>query len=326
MITHKETPAFIPTGIDVTQLFSPLNAATRDATLPWAAGPADASPKAIGTNAIRPKPNVEISDTELRARIGFAHHASAHFTIAFDKDRFTDKEILTLTSLLETSYSSIFYLTHEAFTDRLQVFVIDRQATGLLGRAVHSHFNVQDRALYLARSNGHSIRSNVLALLVHAMRINRYAKHYASTQGWAMMEDAFSVMLQQRIASDEDNFPFFAVEPDVIAQHVIATRTSLKPLSDVGRETTGGPSIEHIILGGAFFTFLADTYSDDRVVEFSKCTDDITDETYQIFFGATLQELETRWRDHIPASLMTLTSEERACAIQHWEKCFDLAN
>jgi hypothetical protein len=76
----------------------------------------------------------------------------------------------------------------------------------------------------------------------------------------------------------------------------------------------------------AFFTFLADTYSDDRIVEFSKCTDPITDETYQSFFGATLADLESRWKAHIPASLMTLTLEERTKAVNHWENCFDLAD
>ena len=271
---------------------------------------------------ITPKPQIPISDTELRARVQWAHRTSSHFVISFDRTLFADVEVGNVVTTLEESYNLIYGLTHESFADRYQVCLLDQRAVGLLGRAVQSHLSVDERAIYLVRRPSSPIHTELVALLTHAMRLPRYVRHYSVTPGWSMLEDAFSIFLHCRLTFRNDIFPFFGVEPDIIAHHIFSQEDSLSLATCWSCETRSSNLLRYAV-AGAFFLHLGDTFSDDRVVEFSKCDSQIESDTFKGFFGQSLEELEAKWVEHLPTSLVTLTSEERDQALSHWQQLFE---
>jgi hypothetical protein len=274
------------------------------------------------TRVITPKPQVAITDAELRVRLQWGHRTSSHFVVSYDRILFGEKEVEVLISDLESSYSSIFSLTHESFTDRFQIFAVDQRAVGLLGRVVHSHMNLEERSIYLVRTAKESLHSELIALLSHAMRLPRFIKHYGLTPGWAMLEDAFSVFLNSRLNPGAEVFPYYGVEPDLIAYHLYAHQLT-RALADIWTGTAFGTASERYAAAGALFLYLGDTYSDDQVVTFSKCDEAITSDSFRNFFGRSLEAIEEQWVDHLPSALVQFTMQEQQAAIAQWERSFE---
>jgi len=275
--------------------------------------------ESVQTRVLSPKPTLAISDIEIRARVQWGHVFSPHFALYYDKLMFGENEIQTTIAALEEGYSAIFSLTHEAFADRFNVFLLDQRASELLGRTLRSHINIEQRAIYLVRTPTRSVYTELIRWLSHAMRITRYQRHYGKTPGWAMLEDAFAVFLNARLTTYTEAFPFFGAESDVIAHHVHKT-TQVGSLKDIWLSPQFAGVLERYVLAGALFLYLGDTYSDDRVVAFSKCDGEITNDTFRIFFRKPLDELETEWINHLPTTQLSLTEEDRQFVIEQWEK------
>jgi hypothetical protein len=270
---------------------------------------------------ITTKPQVALSDLELRARVQWAHRASNHFQLAYDRTAFSETRAAMLNESLEIAYTLIFHFTHEAFPDRFQVYAVDQRATSLLGRSVSPHFNLEERGIYLVESGARTVHSELAGLLAHAMRVVRYGRHYHSTPGWAALEEGFSAFLSERLSTQPELFPFYGAEPDVIAYHLY--RKHAMSLSDIWGAPADGLGVRERVLAGAFMLYLGDTFSDDRVVTFSKSDDAITDETFRTFFGRSLADLEAVWLQHLPLSLVALTEEEQGAMIQHWDRAIE---
>jgi hypothetical protein len=270
---------------------------------------------------ITTKPQVPISDQELRARIQWSHKTSPHFNLSYDRIAFSEPRAAKLVEELEIAYSLIFHFTHESFVDRFPVYAVDQRATALLGRSARSHLNLEEQAIYLVETSSERIHAEVVEQLTHAMRIVRYTKHYDHTYGWAALEEAFSIFLSHRLSMMPEVFPFFGAEADVIAYHLY--RKQGQHLLDIWSASARTHSIDQLVLAGAFVLYLGDTFSDDRVVTFSLCDDPITSDSFKTFFGAPLETLETRWMEHLPVSLLALTHEEQDAMIQRWESAIE---
>jgi hypothetical protein len=277
---------------------------------------ADRPPRVITT-----KPQLPIGDQELRARIQLSHKASSHFQLAYDRDAFADKQAANLLETLEITYSLIFHFTHESFTDRFQVYALDQRAISLLGRSVKPHFNLQERAIYLVESSSQHLHSELIKLLTHAMRIVRYARHYDQTPGWAILEEGFSIFLSERLSMQPDVFPFYGVGTDIIAHHLYHTYG--EKLQDIWNLPPHNVAIDKLVLVGAFMLYLGDTFSDDRVVSFSKSDYAITNDTFRSFFGRSLDDLEAAWLQHLPTALISLTEVEQEATIQRWDRAIE---
>ena len=271
---------------------------------------------------ITPRPQLEIADTELRARVQLSHKTSSHFALAYDRVFFTDEQVAQVLSMLESSYSSVFALTHESFPDRFQVYAIDQRSKGLLGRVVRSHFNPRERAIYLSRTSTQPLHVDLIEQVAHAMRFVRYGKHYASTPGWSLLEDAIGVFLNARLTSHREVFPFYGIESDVIAFHLYDKKL-VRPLHEVWKSLDHATTLERSVQAGAFFLYLGDTFSDDRVMEFSKIDCEVTNDTFRDFFGRTLVQLEQQWIRSLPHSLIPLTHDEQVQAVQHWMRSIE---
>ncbi len=273
------------------------------------------------TRVITQKPQLALSNQELRARVQWGHRASGHFHLAYDRTSFNESRAAMLIESLEIAYTLIFHFTHESFTDRFQVYAVDQRATSLLGRHVSPHFNLEERAFYLVESGSRNIHSELAGLLTHAMRLPRYARHYYATPGWAALEEGFGLFLSERLSTQPDLFPFFGAEPDIIAHHIYHHHDLHLPA--IWSATPDALKVQERILAGAFMLYLGDTFSDDRVVTFSKSNDAITDETFLTFFGHSLAELESIWVQHLPLSLVALTEDEQQSLIQHWDRAIE---
>lgn len=282
------------------------------------AGGTLASPVASHGRVIKPRPQLPLDDHELRARIQWVHRSSNHFHLSYDRTSFNEHRAAMLNESLEIAYSLIFHFTHESFTDRFQVYAIDERSSGVLGRAVWPHFNLEERAIYLVESSSRPLQSELAGLLAHAMRIHRYSKHYWGTPGWAALEEGFSIFLSERLSIQPDIFPFFDAEPDLVAHHLhsrIGTH-----LTEIWNESPQNLILEHRILTGAFILYLGDTFGDDQVVTFSKSDDPITSDTFRSFFGSSLSDLEAGWFQYFPVALLALTESEREAMLQHWSR------
>ncbi len=273
------------------------------------------------TRVITPKPQLALNDQELRARVQWAHRASPHFQLAYDRAAFDESRAAMLNESLEIAHTLIFHFTHESFVDRFQVYVVDQRATGLLGRSVSPHFNLEERAIYLVESGVRTVHSELAGLLTHAMRVARYARHYHSTPGWAALEEGFSLFLSERLSTQPDLFPFYGAEPDVVAHHLY--RKHEMHLARIWNAEAGTMQVRERVLVGAFMLYLGDTFSDDRVVTFSKSDDAITDETFRTFFDASLIDLQTAWLQHLPLTLVSLTEDEQSTMLQHWDRAIE---
>ena len=279
---------------------------------------------------ITTKPQLAISDQELRARVQWSHKTSPHFALSYDRVAYAEPQVHTLMDTLEEAYSLIFHFTHESFTGRFQVYAVDQRATALLGRAVRPHFNLEERAIYLAQTSSHHAHAELVQYLTHAMRIARYTRHYGHTPGWAVLEDGFSVFLNDRLSILPYVFPFYGADVDLIAHHLqnkhhecLAAIWNPDAVRRGGVDRADSLPVHQLILAGAFFLYLGDTFSDDQVVTFSKSDYAITNETFRDFFHATLEELEQAWLRHLPASLITLTHEEQEEMILRWDRAIE---
>jgi len=273
------------------------------------------------SRVITTKPQVPISDHELRARLQLSHKASSHFQLAYDRVAFADKQAANLLETLEITYSLIFHFTHESFTDRFQVYALDQRAVSLLGRSVRPHFNLEERAIYLVESSSQHVHSELIKLLTHAMRIVRYARHYDQTPGWAMLEEGFSIFLSERLSMQPDVFPFYGAGTDVIAHHLYHSHR--QKLEEVWNLHPHSLDVDKLVLVGAFMLYLGDTFSDDRVVTFSKSDYAITNDTFHSFFGGSLDDLEASWIQHLPTALISLTEVEQEATILRWDRAIE---
>ncbi|GEM_PF-2208396 len=272
------------------------------------------------------KPQLPITDHELRARIQWERRTSPHFDVSYDRTAFAVPAVQHLIESMEAAYSRIFHFTHESFPDRLQVYAMDQRASSLLGRSIQSHFNSEERAVYLAETGSQPIYAELVELLTHAMRTVRYARHYDRTPGWAVLEEAFSIFLSERLATHDTTFPFYGAEADVIAHYLYKEHANADGSSFLLRvwETAAHTlTTDQIVLAGAFMLYLGDTFSDDRVIHFSKSNDPIGNETFRTFFGSSLVDLEAAWLQHLPISLLTLTESEQEASIQHWDRAIE---
>jgi hypothetical protein len=302
----------------------PMEAAAGGPLLGSSSSRENAPPPMLGVRpprVITTKPQVPISDQELRARVQWAHKTSPHFQLSYDRIAFSEPRATMLIEELEIAYNLIFHFTHESFTDRFPVYAIDQRATTLLGRSVHSHLNLEEHAIYLVENSHERIYAEVVGQLTHAMRIARYKRHYDHTSGWAALEEAFSIFLSERLSMMPEVFPFFGGQADVIAYHLY--RKQGQRLQDIWVAPARSHTIDQLVLAGAFVLYLGDTFSDDRIVTFSLCDDPITSDTFKTFFGSSLDSLEAAWVDHLPTSLLALTHEEKEGMVQHWESSIE---
>lgn len=270
---------------------------------------------------ITTRPQVPIEDQELRARIQWGHRTSSHFDLAYDRVRFTEPQVTALTGALEEAYNLVFHFTHESFTDRYSVFAIDERAISLLGRVVRPHFNANEQAFYLVECSRHHAAEEIARLVTHAMRSARYTRHYGTTPGWAALEEGFGIFLAERFSLASELFPFYGAEPDVIASHLTQEHTGSIARLWSGEASELSPC--DMAMLGAFFLFLGDTFSDDRIVQFSKSEDPITSETFRAFFRESLEELDYAWHQRLPLSLLSLTQEEKETMIARWKQAIE---
>lgn len=289
-------------------------------TASTAAGGVVLNPLPRAQRVITTRPQVPISDQELRARVQWAHEVSPHFSLTYDRLCFARQQAESLLALLEASYSQIFHFTHESFADRCPVYAIDQRSASLLGCAVHPHYNSHEHAIYLVETSRHRAECDVVRHVTHAMRFGRYTQHYFATPGWAALEEGFSIFLSERLGISGDAFPLFGVQPDVVAHHLTSNGHAVASL---WQEQTTNFNSNELALLGAFFLFLGDAFSDDRVVAFSKSEDAITADTFRSCFGESLDELEYAWTQRLPVSLVALMQSERDALLQKWEQAID---
>jgi len=271
-------------------------------------------------NTITPRPLIKITDSELRARVQWQRYTSPHFEISYDKICLHGVEIEMLSQILESAYQSIFALTHEGIPDRLPIYITDLRSPSLMGRKTSTHFSAGERAIYLVRNSHESLDTELVSILVHAMRFPRYIKHYGITRGWALLEDAFATFLSERLQNKSKSaYPFYGVEPDIIA-HYLKEQAVLPKLAYSWHSLRFASELERRVLAGAFLLYLGDTASDDRVVEFSKYDDEISGDTFKVFFGKNLEVLEDQWSEHLPNALLGYTEVEHREMMEHWKK------
>lgn len=261
-------------------------------------------------------------DRELRTALAWNNASTPHFNLNYELDRFEKREIDSVMKLLEQSYSSIFSQTHEAFADRLEMYLVDARSQIILGRRLPSHLNIEERTLYLTRLPYQPLHAQLIAHLTHAMRMQRFAKNYDASTAWALMEDAFAAFLNHRLAVQPETFPFFGVEPDIIV-HELMKHGRVRSLHECWEAPATCSVLERQVLNGAFFLYLGDTYSDDRIVELSKCDSELSTATFKQFFGKSLDELEFEWVEHLPTSMLAMTRDELDLALPRWEKKID---
>jgi hypothetical protein len=276
----------------------------------------------VTPRVIRTRPIAPIDDKELHERIGWQELLSPHFAFEYDPEWFPVRQAQAILDQLEETYSLIFHLTHESFKDRWNVYAADHRSPLVSGHGVRSHLNLSDRSLCLIQTSSHHLYGDLALLLTHAMRAHRYSKHYESTTGWASLEDAFAIFLNERLSIQPDVFPFFGADPDLIAHHLYshhsyASITRSWPTASTGRR------LNDLVLFGAFFLYLGDTFSDDRIVEFSKIDGPVSSSEFNDFFGASLDELEHAWIAHLPVSRISSTQEEQEQMVLRWDRAID---
>lgn len=270
-----------------------------------------------GSFAFTQRPLVAISDIEVRARVQWGNLQTKHFSVSYDKICYHEMEASALAAILDETYATIFSLTHEGFFDRVPIYLCDLRSPSLLGRKATTHFNVGERSIYLVRSAHHAAEAELAAMVVHATRFGRYLKHYGITAGWAMLEDAFATFITDRITQNRSIYPFFGTEPDVIAQHLL-DRSFFPSLSYAWQSIRFSSEIERKVLGGAFLLYLGDTASDDKVISFAKCDDEVTSHTFETYFRKSLEGLESSWMEHLPKTLLSFTGAEQHEMIERW--------
>jgi len=271
----------------------------------------------IAKRALHEKPLMPISDSDLRGRISWSHQQSQHFVLSYDASSFGQREADIILMQLETIYHDIFNLIHESFSDKLNVYAIDLHTPMLLGRTTRTHFNVSERNLYLVRTHHDTIESELITALTHAMRNRRYLEHYGITRGWAMLEDAFSVFLSERLRNDKKTFPFYGADPEIIAHH-LKEHLPIRLLSQIWTSRQFANAIERFAIAGAFMIYLGDVLGDDKIASFSRHENEITHNSFHLYFNDSLEHLEERWVEQLPKALHAYTEDERLEMIHGW--------
>jgi hypothetical protein len=277
------------------------------------------APELTPRRALYEKPLMPITDSDLRGRIIWTHRQSIHFVLTFDNASLSERETDVILHQLETAYHDIFAITHESFTDKLNVYVVDLHSTMLLGRTTRTHFNVSERTLYLVRSHSEPMESELISAMAHAMRFQRYLEHYGITRGWAILEDAFSVFLAERLRNDKKAFPFYGADPEIIA-HYLKEHLPIRMLSHIWTSRQFANAIERYAIAGAFMIYLGDVLGDDKVASFSRHDQEITQNSFHIYFHDSLEHLEGRWVEQLPKALHSYTESERNEMIHTWMK------
>lgn len=280
------------------------------------------SPSARATRVIQTRPQQPLSDLELRDRISWQEVLSPHFVFKYDEAWFPVRQAESILQELEEAYSLVFRFTHEAFTGRWTVYAADQRSTSPTGHTLRSHINCNDRSMCLLQTSSQHLYGDLVLLLTHAMRAHRFCKHYGQTPGWAALEDAFAIFLNERVSIQPEVFPFYSADADLIAHHLYS-HYSNAGVTRNWSHLPGQRSIVDTVLAGAFFLYLGDTFSDDRIVEFSKLDGSVTPNEFREFFGATLDDLEHAWVAHLPVSRISVTREEQEAMVQHWERAID---
>lgn len=263
------------------------------------------------------KPLMPITDSDLRGCISWSHKDSQHFSLSYDNISFSSREIDVILHQLETVYHDIFHISHECFPDTLNVYVTDLHTPTLLGRTTQTHYNVIEHVLYIVRTHQDAIEADLIVALTHAMRSRRYLEHYGITRGWALVEDAFSVFLSERLRNDKKTFPFYGADPEIIA-HFLKDRLAIRMLSHLWTSRQFATAIERYVIAGAFMIYLGDILGDDKVAQFSHHDDEITQNSFYVYFNDSLEHIETRWIEQLPKSLHGYTEEERREMIRSW--------
>lgn len=271
----------------------------------------------IPKRALHEKPLMPISDSDLRGRISWSHVQSQHFVLSYDGSSFEQREADVILMQLETIYHDIFNLTHESFPDKLNVYAIDLHTPMLLGRTTRTHFNVSERTLYVVRTHLDTIESELITAMTHAMRNRRYLEHYGITRGWAMLEDAFSVFLSERLRNDKKTFPFYGADPEIIA-HYLKEHLPIRLLSQIWTSRQFANAIERFAIAGAFMIYLGDVLGDDKIASFSRHENEITHNSFHLYFNDSLEHLEERWVEQLPKALHAYTEDERLEMIHGW--------
>ncbi len=284
--------------------------------------PADPKPEPerLPRRALHEKPLMPITDSDLRGCIAWTHHQSSHFVLSYDSASFSEREADVILYQLETAYHDIFAITHESFSDKLNVYGVDLHSPKLLGRTTRTHFNVSERTLYIVRSHHDAMESELIGALAHGMRFRRYLEHYGITRGWAMLEDAFSVFLSERLRNDKKTFPFFGADPEIIA-HYLKEHLPIRLLSHIWTSRQFANAIERYAIAGAFMIYLGDVLGDDKVAAFSRHDEEITHNSFHLYFNDSLEHLEARWVEQLPKAMHSYTESERHEMIHAWMKC-----
>ena len=136
-----------------------------------------------------------------------------------------------------------------------------------------------------------------------------------------MLEEGFSIFLSERLSMQPDVFPFYGAGSDVIAHHLYHAHG--EKLHETWNLPPHSLTTDQLVVAGAFMLHLGDTFSDDRVVTFSKSDYAITNDTFRTFFGGTLDDLEATWLQHLPTSLLSLTEDEQAATVQRWDRAIE---
>ncbi len=275
---------------------------------------------AMHLSGLQSKPLMPINDAELRSRVQWKHATSPHFALSYDTASFESKEVDVLLYQLESMYHNTFHQIHETFPDRLVVYAVGLRSPSLLGRTSRTHFNVSERSLYVVRSAGEPIESELLIAITHAMRFGRYLSHYGITRGWAMLEDGFAVFLSERLRGEKHTFPFYGADSDLVAHYLKETQV-VRLLSHVWSARGFATSLERYAIAGAFLLYLGDVMGDEKIVAFSRHDEAVTSDTFYMYFGASLDELEKRWTEHLPRTLNAYTEDERNEMVLQWLRC-----
>ena len=267
--------------------------------------------------SITQRPLVAITDAETRTRVQWHSFTTPHYAISFDRICYHEREAISVAEQLEEAYASIVSATQEGFHERIPVYLCDLRSPSLLGRKTSTHFNVGERAIYLVRSAQLPADAELLHMVVHSTRFERYLKHYGITPGWAMLEDAYATFVATRLSAGHTSYPFFGFEPDVIAHYLIG-QSFLPDLAYAWHGINFASDLERSVLAGAFLLFLGDMTNDEAVIALSKTDDDVTSDTFGMIFGRSLEELEHAWKSHLPKTLTTITDAERQEMISAW--------
>ena len=274
------------------------------------------------TKVIRPRPQQSLNDVDLRSRIDWQDLVSPHFVFHYDPDWFPLRHAEAIREELEEAYSLIFRFTHESFRERWNVYAVDHRSPKLAGFSVRSHLSCPERSLCLIQTSSQHLYGDLVQLLTHAMRVDRYGRHYFTTPGWSSLEDAFALFLNERLSLQPDVFPFFGADPDLIAHHIYYHQSNAS-VTRAWMRPTQERSLTDLILFAGFFLYLGDTFSDDRIVEFSKIDGPVTDDEFRSFFGASLDELEHSWISHLPVSRISSTLDEQEQMVMRWDRAID---